>query len=161
MEENPNSQKSKLIRGYDEIINDPNKGWLKRYLAQKVQAGIIRNTQLFGDNSPGAEMGRDKMGFVQFGGGKTGVPVPGSGIDYNYGWRGKDQSNGSALENTLLSPPPTSPQITYAPNIVIPGGSAGGLTKAEIEALFKENSASLTERLLAEIQRKKNLSYGN
>ena len=153
LEENPESKKSKMIRGYDEIINDPNRSAFARHAASALQAGIIRNTQIFGDHTIGTKEYPTEQEYYK----DKRTSFLGAG-EY------KGQSGGGAInENSYLGKmfaPKNETQLTYAPNIVMPAGGIGSMSKDDIMAILKENTDSLMRQLNNEARRQQSMSYG-
>lgn len=154
----PESEKTRLIKGYDEIINDPNTGWFKRFMAKTMQASIVRNTQFFGDYSEGSNNQAKGYGFLGI---NPDEMTPPKGMkDYNYGWRppGYVPSKTAGYENNSGQMSWNGSSFTYSPNISL--GDVGALNKEDVEGILKENSEQLYDTLQQIARRKNNLNYG-
>ncbi len=145
---NPNSEKSRLIKGYDSIIENPETGVIKRNMARLMKAGIGGNTFLFGDKSEGSgfDVKRKKDAYDWAHGGREASEArykANSSFYYN-------KANGGGAP------------ITYSPTINITGNGVNGeVTKENISALLRGNIDELVGMLRRENDRQGNMSYGN
>lgn len=137
IQNNPTGEREKIMAGYNEIIEDPKTGFIKRQLARGIRAGIATNISLFGDDLPEQEQ-KAKMASRT----APASPFNPRSVSASFGINGV----------------PTSTAITYSPQITITGTGAN-ITKEDFQTVLRGNLDEMMGMINREQRRQGNLTY--